>query len=120
MVHFGLASLLLCAVTTLPVARVATQAARQDYLAERLRTTVNFEGFNDPKTTLQEALDYLTGLYDLALDVDETAFPKGKAKEIKSFLVAENEPVPTMRGVPLDAVLEKILSRLPAEADQPF
>jgi len=121
MVHFGLGSLLLCAVTTLgPVARVAAQAARQDYLVERLRDTVNFEGFNDPRTTLQDALDYLRDRYDLTYVIDETAFPKGKAKELKSFLIAENDPVPTMTGVPLDAVLGTILSRLPAEAQPTF
>ena len=54
--------------------------ARTNYLIDRLADTVNFDGFDDPKFTLQDALEYLADRYDLSFDVDEKAFAKAVEK----------------------------------------
>ncbi|HMF11889.1 MAG TPA: VWA domain-containing protein, partial [Gemmataceae bacterium] len=38
-------------------------------LRDKLSESVNFDGFDDPKMTLQDALEYLTDRYDLSFDV---------------------------------------------------
>jgi hypothetical protein len=86
---------------------------RMLYLRDKLSEAVNFDGFDDPKTTLQDALDYLTERWDLTFDVLDQAFKAaGYAdKSVLSETIA-NPPIPRMRGVSLATVLRKILSRI--------
>jgi hypothetical protein len=121
MVQFSMASLLLCAVTSQgPALQVVVQTARQDYLAERLIEAVNFDGFDDPRTTLQDALDYLADRYDLSFDIDESAFVRRDGKGLGNIQISENRPILQMRAASLDAVLNKILSRLPPDTEPTF
>src|SRR5262245_41142808 len=111
MVHASIASMLLCVVTADgPALQAVVTSARQDYHAERLIETVNFDGFDDPKFTFQDTLEYLTDRYDLTFDVDEAAFARANLKEILSFKIAEEKPLTRARGVSLDTVVRKILS----------
>jgi hypothetical protein len=86
---------------------------RMLYLRDRLSDTVNFDGFDDPKFTLQDALEYLSDRYDLSFDVLEPAFKAaGYAdKSVMSEPIAQ-VPIPRMRGVSLATVLRKVLSRI--------
>src|SRR5262249_44680224 len=112
MLHVGLASMLLCLMTTDgPALQAVVQTARQDILADKLRDTVNFDGFDDPKLTLQDALEYLTDRFDLTFDVDERAFARAGEKRALASEIVKERPIPKMRGVSLDGVLDKILSR---------
>jgi hypothetical protein len=84
---------------------------------DRLRETIDFEGFVDPKLTLEGALEYLTDRYEINFDVDECAFMDDKEdKENKQSILDEpiaTRPIPKMFKVTLEHVLKKILSRLP-------
>jgi len=121
MLHVGLASMLLCLMTTEgPAPAAVVQTARQDILAEKLRDTVNFDGFDDPKMTLQDALEYLTDRYDLTFDLDEAAFARAGVKKALASEIVKELPIPKMRGVLLDGVLDKILSRLPASSEATY
>jgi hypothetical protein len=90
-------------------------AARSQYLAERMADTVDFQGFDDPKMTLQDALEYLADRYDLSFDVDEKAFEKAIGKDKPRHVIQDqiaSTPVPKMRGVGLETILRKILIRV--------
>jgi hypothetical protein len=83
----------------------------------RLANPVEFHGFDDPKFTFQDALEYLADRYSLSFDVDEAAFRSAgyRNTSVLSELVAKT-PIPRMRGVSLAIVLRKILSRLKTPA----
>ena len=84
-------------------------------LRDRLSDTVNFDGFDDPRFTLQDALDYLADRYDLSFDVLEPAFKSAVGdRSILAEPIAMT-PIPKMRGVSLATVLRKILARLPSQ-----
>jgi hypothetical protein len=88
---------------------------RMLYLRDRLSDTVNFEGFNDPRTTLQDALDYLSDRFDLSFDILEPAFKAAVGDRSISNEPIATTPIPPMRGVSLATVLRKILARLPSQ-----
>jgi hypothetical protein len=120
MLQIGLASMLLFAATAQgPAARAVVSTARQDYFADKLTQTVNFDGFDDPKMTLQDALEYLTDRYDLAFEIDRAAFAKFDVKNAAQFEIAR-EPIEKARGVRLKHVLNKIVARLPEAAEPTF
>src|SRR5262245_17863012 len=88
---------------------------RTFYLADRLADTVDFPGFDDPKMTLQDALEYLTDRYDLSFDLDEKAFAKAIGKDKPRSILQDqiaSPPMPRMRGVGLETILRKLLARI--------
>jgi hypothetical protein len=121
MLHLGFASILLCLSAPAgpaekqPAQAALRPAARTYYLAERLGDTVDFQGFDDPKMTLQDALEYLADRYDLSFDVDEKAFARAIGKDKPRSVLQDaiaTSPMPRMRGVGLETVLRKILARI--------
>jgi serine/threonine protein kinase len=80
-------------------------------LRGRLLETVDFVGFDDPRMTLQDALEYLGHRYDLSFDVRESALKVALGDRSVLQEPIALLPVPKMRGVSLAAVLRKILSR---------
>jgi hypothetical protein len=84
-------------------------------VAQKMFKPIKFNGFDDPKTTLQEALDSLSNAYDVNFDVIEEVFNNEGLKDILAFPIAE-KPIPKMNNVRLDRVLRKILSRIPVSA----
>jgi RNA polymerase sigma factor (sigma-70 family) len=99
-------------------AKVA-EADRAGAAAHRtLGQLVDFKGLDDPKTTLQEALQAFEHIYfdkEAVFDVNEKAFAAEGMKDVLKFEVATPNPVPPMKAR-LDIVLNKILSRLPSES----
>ncbi len=53
---------------------IAQEGARDRELRHFLKQPVQFPGFDDPQTTLQEALDALEKRYNLAFDFNNNAF----------------------------------------------
>jgi hypothetical protein len=65
----------------------------------------------------------LADRFDLSFDVDEKAFAKAFGKKNARFAAHEpiaTTPIPPMRGVSLDRVLEKILDRLDVASGATF
>jgi hypothetical protein len=88
---------------------------RMLYLRDRLSDTVNFDGLDDPRTTLQDALEYLSDRFDVSFDVLEFAFKAQLGdRSVLNEPVAQT-PIPKMRGVSLATVLRKILARIPTQ-----
>jgi len=83
---------------------------------EALAEKVEFSGLDDPKTTLQEALDQLGKIHRVTFDINEKAFRREVANnpnavtEVLKLEVA-NPPIPPMKTT-LDVVLRKILARV--------
>lgn len=82
-------------------------------LPAKLAARTSFNGFDDPKFTLQDALDYLASQFEVRSDVQENAFRAAGYgdKSVLSEPVAVT-PIPKMTGVTLDALIRKILGRI--------
>jgi hypothetical protein len=114
-------------------AEVLTQEkkARRDLeIKDILTRTTRFNGFDDPKVTLQEALDTLAAKYDVQFQVDEAAFKRvpvrvgeGKEKFSHAWDALKTEiattPIPSMNAS-LGTILRRLLARLPAEAEATY
>jgi hypothetical protein len=86
---------------------------KPDPLPGKLAAPVKFPGLADPKTTLGEALDFLTQNYEVPFEVNEAAF---KADSIEDPLSAPlGKPVPKMTAS-LDRVLRAVLARTGASS----
>jgi hypothetical protein len=78
---------------------------------DALNRVVDFKGFDDPKTTLDEALTALGKMYHVTFDVNERAFNFDNVKDVLKTEVASPNPLPPMR-TSLATVLRKLLQRV--------
>jgi hypothetical protein len=84
-------------------------------LSAKLAARINFDGFDDPKTTLQDALKNLSDKFDVRFDVEENAFKFALGdKNVWAEPIAKT-PIPKMRGVTLDTAIRRILARIPTQ-----
>jgi hypothetical protein len=82
-------------------------------LPQKLAQRVKFDGMDDPKITLSDALDKLNKLYDVTFDINEKAFKFENVMDVaKTPITAENS-IPAMKNVRLSQVLDKLVSRIP-------
>jgi tetratricopeptide (TPR) repeat protein len=89
-------------------------------MEDSLTRTVNWQGIDDPKTTLAEALDVLHKQYpQLNFDVNEKAFENENLKDVLKTEVASPNAIPPMRTT-LGTVLRKILARVPVGSGATF
>jgi RNA polymerase sigma factor (sigma-70 family) len=94
----------------------AKKGSRRRQLLERLTNTVDFHGLDDPRTTLQDGLDFLAQTYDLAFQADEAAFAEDlQNRSVLNEPIAQT-PLPPMNKFSVDTVLRKMLSRIPAKS----
>jgi hypothetical protein len=86
-----------------------------EHLAAQVRQVVDFQGLDDPKTTLIEALDQLAKVHRITFDVNERAFKEEGVFDVLKTPIAETSPIPPMR-TRLGTVLDKILARVPGKS----
>jgi len=80
-------------------------------LARRLQEPVKFSGFDDPKTTLAEALSQLTKVSGgISFEINEDAFKNEAINEVAKTEIAQS-PIPEMNAS-MDRVLRKVLARV--------
>ncbi len=90
----------------------------RDRLNERI--SIDFKDsniFQDQKTLIQEALDWLADRYGLTYELNEKAFEIGGGKaddRLKEPLLGKG-PFPAIKEVALSTVLQKIISRMPSD-----
>lgn len=84
-------------------------------IAELIETKrIDFPGFDDPKLTLEEALDQLfKKRYDVPFEINEKAFTFENLQDVPRTEIANPKPFPPMQGVTLSYVLRKILDKVP-------
>jgi hypothetical protein len=87
---------------------------------QKLAQRVKFDGFQDTKTTLTEALDKLSKLYDVTFDINEKAFAFEQIMDVGRTEIVAVNPIPAMKSVRLSTILRKILSRIPAPSGATF
>jgi hypothetical protein len=80
----------------------------------------DFPGIDDPKTTLEEALDQIATLYNVQFDVNEKAFRFEGLDEIGKKEIATPNPVPPLKNVRLDVLLRRILRRITVQSCATF
>jgi hypothetical protein len=81
-------------------------------LRKILSEPISFKGVDDPKTTLEEALDALGKTCNVTFDVNEKAFAFEQLKDVLKTEVAQPTPIPEMKAT-LATVLREILARVP-------
>ena len=82
-------------------------------LRDLLAKVVKFGGYDDPKTTLAEAIAQLQLKYDLNISVNEKAFKFDQVMDVAKTEIAVPTPIPEMKTT-LSTVLKRILARIPA------
>ncbi len=98
-----------------PPGRDPDAAAR---LRQQLSQDIDYGGLEDARATLSDALDQLSKRYNLAFDINEKAFEKGRpkdAEDVARALIADPKPIPPMRTT-LSFVLRKILRRVQVDS----
>jgi tetratricopeptide (TPR) repeat protein len=88
-------------------------------LRDALGRTQRFEGFDDPKTTLQEALDQLANRYNVQFDVNEKAFKFEQVDDVLKKEIATPTPIPPMNAS-LGTILRRILGRITINSGATF
>ncbi len=111
----GIAGLLAC----VPV-RGEDLGERRWALAEMLRKSIEFQGFDDVKTPLQEALDRVERRYDTPFRVNERAFRDDGVMDVMRTEIASPIPIPPMPAASYQTVLQVVLDRIPAPSGATF
>src|SRR5262249_25754864 len=73
-----------------------------------------FGGFDDPRTTLEEALSQLEKRYGVKFDVDEPAFKAEGVMDVMKTEIAQPTPIPALDQTTLGTILKKLLARVAA------
>jgi hypothetical protein len=77
-----------------------------------LTTAITFEANEDPRATLGALLDQLATRYEITFDVNEAAFRADGFEDVLEIKVVEKR-LPGPKRTTLDAVLRKLLARVP-------
>jgi hypothetical protein len=80
----------------------------------------DFPGIDDPKTTLQEALDKIGEIYNVQFEVNEKAFKFEQVDDVLKKEVASPNPVAAAKNLRLDALLPRILGRVVVSSGATF
>jgi hypothetical protein len=78
----------------------------------KLKQLIDYEGIDNPKTTLSEELEKLSKKYDLRFDIDERAFKYENVMEAGMTEIANPNPIPRRRAS-IAVVIDTILHRSP-------
>jgi hypothetical protein len=88
--------------------------------AEALERRNDFAGYDDPKTTLAEALANLTDRYGVSFEINERAFKSEMLQEVGKTEIATPNPIPGRKNARLEGVLTAVLARLPVQSGATF
>jgi hypothetical protein len=102
----------------------APPTSRQCRRARELRETLvrpsQFDGFDDPKMTLQESLAVMVSRYGLEFQVNVPAFYYENFKEVEKTPIAEEKPIPKADRILPGKILEMVLARVPVPTGAVF
>lgn len=94
----------------------AGESERERALRKRLSETVNYAGLEDPRATLNDALEQCSKLYGLAFALNDEAFKEAGLKELVGRIeIVKDHPVPPMHTT-IETVLRRLLKRVPHSA----
>jgi hypothetical protein len=98
----------------------AAEKTSRDRIREtqkKLNAPVDYGGMDDVKATFDEVLTELAKIHGILFDVNERAFEEEGVKDVLRVpVVPDGKPLPAMKGVTLDHLLRKILTRIPVQS----
>ncbi len=106
------------AVVLCVLALIGICTARADDLpkATELQAKMNemkkFGGFDDPKLSLQEALDQIMRTNDITIDVNEKAFKAESMEDVLRTSICSDASLPPFTGTP-SMLMRKVIARIP-------
>jgi hypothetical protein len=89
-------------------------------IVQKLNQRVNFDGIDDARATLNDALEKLNKLYGVSFEIDERAFKVDGLMDVGRTEIAQPTPIPAMKNVRLERILRTILRRVPAPSFATF
>jgi hypothetical protein len=96
----------------------AEQARRANEVRKKLAATVKFSGLDDPESTLSDALNYWSRMYDIRFEVNEQAFRDEMIDDVMSTKLGR--AIPKMAQVTAETPLRRILARIPVPSGTTF
>jgi hypothetical protein len=85
-------------------------------VVQKMNQRVSFDGIDDVRATLNDALEKLSKLYDTSFEINDNAFDSETVQGVKRTAIAEQVPIPEMKNVRLSRLLNTILRRVPAQS----
>lgn len=82
-------------------------------MVQKVNQRINFNGIDDHRFTLSDALEHLSKMYEVSFDLNDKAFEMDQLQDVMRTPVAE-KPLPAMKNVRLSRLLTTILRRVPA------
>lgn len=90
-------------------------------MVQKINQRVDFPGLDDPRTTLNDALDQVGKLSGVSFEINPQAFKMDGLVEVgRTPIVEATTPIPPMKNVRLSRVLRTIFRRLPAPSGATF
>lgn len=83
-------------------------------IAQKVNQRSNFDGIDDTRTTLNDALEKISKMYEVSFDINDNAFESEQLKDVRHMPIADPAPIAAMKGVRLSRLLHTILRRIPA------
>ncbi len=99
--------------------RIERHGTRGD-MEEKLSKPFDFAGFEDPKTTLGDAIQALQKQHDVVISLNHRAFHLDQVMDVLKFEIAALNPIPAMPRATLSRVLKQILAHVPAPSGATF
>ncbi len=104
-----------------PPSPSAAEIKRACAMRDTLVRPCQFSGFDDPRMTLQEALEFMAKRYELHFTVSEKAFKFDNVNEVLKTPIADPNPVPRPTGLILPGkVIEMLLAKIPVPSGAVF
>jgi len=97
----------------------ASGAHRDLELRDLLARQFQYDGLDDPKATLQDALDQMASKYSVVFNVNEATYPELEADQLLKTEVVSKAPLQPMT-TSLDVILRKVLARVSGKAESTF
>jgi WD40 repeat protein len=98
---------------TTPV--LENDTGQEQQVREHMLQTITFKGFDDPKITLGDALDFLSKFHGLKFEVDEEAFRQEGVMDVLRTEICKSRPLPEMK-THIHRLLNHILHRVPCRS----
>jgi hypothetical protein len=87
----------------------------------KLKATAAFPGVDDPKATFSDVLDQLAITHAIVFRVNDRAFRLDGLADVPAIpVVGGGTPLPRLKGVSLNTILRKVLSRIPNPSGATF
>lgn len=96
-----------------PPPAVVEEKQRLRHWRDTLALSVKYEGIDDPKCTLNDALELLTGRYGITFEINERAFQYDGVMDAGRTEITSSNLIRPMKAS-LATVLKTILARIPA------